>query len=211
VPHRDPVSGLVEVPATWRAMQRFTEERAAVTPDEIWFLSASAASPGVNRDRAHLLTGDIPGCTSTAAARYHHGPGQLLVYPLVISEARVSRSETSSGAGARASSIWRPVRHPRRVPAQRPSVCTSTAASSRASRARAPRALSGLAVNVALDLEPSAASSVPSPLQTQLAELGGNWHRQRLRACARAHCCVRAATPRTSESRATDIGPPRQR
>ena len=30
--------GRVEYLPTWRAMQRFTEERSAATPDEIWFL-----------------------------------------------------------------------------------------------------------------------------------------------------------------------------
>src|ERR1700724_1826754 len=54
--------GRVEYEPTWRAMQRFTEERSAATPDEIWFLEHPPVfTLGVNARRAHLLApGDIP-------------------------------------------------------------------------------------------------------------------------------------------------------
>ena len=45
--------GLVEYQPTWRAMQRFTEQRQATTPDEIWFLEHPPVfTLGLNASRA---------------------------------------------------------------------------------------------------------------------------------------------------------------
>ena len=71
---------------TWRAMQRFTEERTASTPDEIWFLEHPPIfTLGLNANREHLLMpGDIPvlGVDRGGQVTYH-GPGQLLIYALI--------------------------------------------------------------------------------------------------------------------------------
>ena len=78
--------GLVEYEPTWRAMQRFTEERAAATPDEIWFLQHPPVfTLGMNASRAHLLSpGDIPVVQIDRGGQVtYHGPGQLVVYPLL--------------------------------------------------------------------------------------------------------------------------------
>lgn len=78
--------GLVPYEPTWRAMQRFTEERSASTPDEIWFLEHPPVfTLGMNASRAHLLApGDIPVVQIDRGGQVtYHGPGQLLVYPLV--------------------------------------------------------------------------------------------------------------------------------
>ena len=78
--------GLVEYEPTWRAMQRFTEERTALTPDEIWFLEHPPVfTLGVNASRAHLLApGDIPVVQIDRGGQVtYHGPGQLVVYPLI--------------------------------------------------------------------------------------------------------------------------------
>jgi lipoyl(octanoyl) transferase len=78
--------GLAEYEPTWRAMQRFTEERAALTPDEIWFLEHPPVyTLGVNASRAHLLVpGDIPVVQIDRGGQVtYHGPGQLVVYPLI--------------------------------------------------------------------------------------------------------------------------------
>jgi lipoyl(octanoyl) transferase len=78
--------GLVDYEPTWRAMQRFTEERGVATPDEIWFLEHPPVfTLGLNASRAHLLApGDIPVLQIDRGGQVtYHGPGQLVVYPLL--------------------------------------------------------------------------------------------------------------------------------
>lgn len=78
--------GRAEYEPTWRAMQRFTEERAADTPDEIWFLEHSPVfTLGMAGKREHLLApGDIPVVQVDRGGQVtYHGPGQLVVYPLI--------------------------------------------------------------------------------------------------------------------------------
>ena len=70
----------------WRAMQRFTDERNAHTPDEIWFTEhAPVFTLGLNADREHLLApGDIPVLQIDRGGQVtYHGPGQLMIYPLI--------------------------------------------------------------------------------------------------------------------------------
>jgi lipoyl(octanoyl) transferase len=78
--------GRVEYQPTWRAMQRFTEERTAGTPDEIWLLEHPPVfTLGANASRAHLIApGDIPVVQIDRGGQVtYHGPGQLVVYPLI--------------------------------------------------------------------------------------------------------------------------------
>jgi lipoyl(octanoyl) transferase len=78
--------GRVEYEPTWRAMQRFTDERAAATPDEIWFLEHPPVfTLGMNASPAHLLSpGEIPVVQIDRGGQVtYHGPGQLVVYPLI--------------------------------------------------------------------------------------------------------------------------------
>ncbi|MBV8740853.1 MAG: lipoyl(octanoyl) transferase LipB [Sinobacteraceae bacterium] len=78
--------GRVEYEPTWRAMQRFTEERTEQTRDEIWFLEHPPVfTLGMNANRAHLLSpGDIPVIQIDRGGQVtFHGPGQLVVYPLI--------------------------------------------------------------------------------------------------------------------------------
>jgi lipoyl(octanoyl) transferase len=78
--------GLVEYEPTWRAMQRFTDERGPETPDEIWFLEHPPVfTLGMNASPAHVLApGDIPIVQIDRGGQVtYHGPGQLVVYPLI--------------------------------------------------------------------------------------------------------------------------------
>jgi lipoyl(octanoyl) transferase len=78
--------GLVEYEPTWRAMQRFTDERDSATPDEIWFLEHPPVfTLGMNASVAHVLApGDIPVVQIDRGGQVtYHGPGQLVVYSLV--------------------------------------------------------------------------------------------------------------------------------
>lgn len=70
----------------WRDMQQFTDERDASTPDELWFTEHEPVfTLGVNAAREHLLApGDIPVVQIDRGGQVtYHGPGQLLVYPLL--------------------------------------------------------------------------------------------------------------------------------
>jgi lipoyl(octanoyl) transferase len=71
---------------TWRAMQVFTDARGPDTPDEIWFLEHPPVfTLGLNGNRAHVLApGDIPVVQIDRGGQVtYHGPGQLVVYPLL--------------------------------------------------------------------------------------------------------------------------------
>ena len=70
----------------WHAMQKFTDERDASTPDEIWFCEHPPVfTLGLNASKEHLLApGDIPVVQIDRGGQVtFHGPGQLMVYPLI--------------------------------------------------------------------------------------------------------------------------------
>jgi lipoyl(octanoyl) transferase len=78
--------GLVPYEPTWRAMQALTDSRDGSTPDEIWFVEHPPVfTLGLNAKREHLLSpGDIPVLQIDRGGQVtYHGPGQLVVYPLI--------------------------------------------------------------------------------------------------------------------------------
>lgn len=78
--------GRLDYVPTWRAMQAFTENRAAPTRDEIWFLEHPPVfTLGLNAKPEHVLaSGDIPVVQIDRGGQVtYHGPGQLVVYPLI--------------------------------------------------------------------------------------------------------------------------------
>jgi lipoyl synthase len=78
--------GKVEYEPTWREMQRITDTRDANTPDEIWLLEHPPVfTLGLNADASHVLaSGDIPVVKIDRGGQVtYHGPGQLVVYPLI--------------------------------------------------------------------------------------------------------------------------------
>jgi lipoic acid synthetase len=78
--------GRVDYEPTWRAMQRITDTRDANTPDEIWLLEHPPVfTLGLNADASHVLAaGDIPVVKIDRGGQVtYHGPGQLVVYPLI--------------------------------------------------------------------------------------------------------------------------------
>ena len=67
-------------------MQRITDTRDANTPDEIWLLEHPPVfTLGLNADASHVLAaGDIPVVKIDRGGQVtYHGPGQLVVYPLI--------------------------------------------------------------------------------------------------------------------------------
>ncbi|WP_150303016.1 lipoyl(octanoyl) transferase LipB [Pseudomonas saliphila] len=78
--------GLVEYLPTLEAMRRFTAERGADTPDEIWLLQHPAVfTQGQAGKAEHVLAaGDIPVVSVERGGQVtYHGPGQLVAYLLI--------------------------------------------------------------------------------------------------------------------------------
>ncbi len=151
--------GLVDYEPTWRAMQRFTEERGPSTPDEIWFLEHPPVfTLGLNARREHVLApGAIPVLQIDRGGQVtYHGPGQLVVYPLLdlrrlslgvrrlveVLEGAVVAYAAEQGVAARGSR-------------EAPGVYVGAAKlASVGLRVRRGSSYHGLALNVSLDLEP---------------------------------------------------------
>jgi len=78
--------GRVEYEATWRAMQDFTAQRTADTPDELWLLEHPPVYTQGQAGRAeHLIAAtDIPVVPIDRGGQItYHGPGQVVAYVLV--------------------------------------------------------------------------------------------------------------------------------
>ena len=78
--------GLSAYEPVWRAMQEFTETRDETTRDEIWVLEHHPVfTVGMNGSLAHVLApGDIPVVPIDRGGQVtYHGPGQIVVYPLI--------------------------------------------------------------------------------------------------------------------------------
>jgi lipoyl(octanoyl) transferase len=78
--------GTLPLETVWADMRRFTEHRDEHTPDEIWFLEHPPVfTLGLRGDRRHLLApGEIPVVAIDRGGQVTvHGPGQLIVYPLL--------------------------------------------------------------------------------------------------------------------------------
>ena len=173
--------GRVPYEPTWRAMQRFTDERGAQADDELWLLEHEPVyTLGMNADRAHLLApGDIPVVQIDRGGQVtYHGPGQLVVYPLIdVRRANLGvRSLVSALEGAVIDLVARHGIH---------AECRETAPgvyvdgrklASVGLRIRRGGSYHGLALNVAMDLEPFSRINpcgYAGLEMTQLASLGG--------------------------------------
>ena len=78
--------GFRPLPDVWADMQSFTSERAEDTRDEIWFVELPPVyTLGMRADRRHVLaSGGIPIVQIDRGGQVtYHGPGQLVVYVLL--------------------------------------------------------------------------------------------------------------------------------
>lgn len=83
--------GVCDYQTTWDAMRRFTDERSAETPDEIWILEhLPVFTQGQAGKAEHILNpGQIPVVQADRGGQVtYHGPGQLVAYLLVDLERR---------------------------------------------------------------------------------------------------------------------------
>src|SRR5262245_8865193 len=173
--------GRVEYEPTWRAMQRFTEERDVSTPDEIWFLEHRAVfTLGVSASRAHLLApGDIPVVQIDRGGQVtYHGPGQLVVYPLIdLRRAALGVREFVSALERAVIDLAADYGIAAEARREAPGVYVGgRKLASVGVRVRRGGSFHGLALNVALDLEPFDRINpcgYAGLRMTQLSELGG--------------------------------------
>ncbi|MEM7764864.1 MAG: lipoyl(octanoyl) transferase LipB [Pseudomonadota bacterium] len=78
--------GLRDYEPVWREMQAFTDTRDDSTADKLWFCEhPSVFTLGMAASREHVLApGDIPLVAIDRGGQVtYHGPGQLMIYPLV--------------------------------------------------------------------------------------------------------------------------------
>ena len=151
--------GRVDYEPTWRAMQARTDAATHDTPDEIWFLEHPPVfTQGMNGRAEHVLApGDIPvvGIDRGGQVTYH-GPGQLVVYPL-LDIARLGlgvRALVTGIEGAVVATLaqWGIGAYGKR---DAPGVYVGgRKLASVGLRIRRGRSYHGLALNVAMDLEP---------------------------------------------------------
>ena len=173
--------GRADYESTYRAMQKFTDERDLESADEIWFLEhAPIFTLGMNASRAHVIApGDIPVLQIDRGGQVtYHGPGQLVVYPLIDLKraalsvrALVSALEESVINYARELGIHAQCRR------DAPGVYVrERKLASLGLRIRRGSSYHGLALNVDMDLEPFGRihpCGYEGLQMTQLAELGG--------------------------------------
>lgn len=151
--------GLQEYEPLWHAMQRFTDTRGPETTDEIWFTEHPPVfTLGLNANPDHLLaTGDIPVVQIDRGGQVtYHGPGMLMIYPLIdlkraglgvrdlVTALERSVVDLAAGYGIDAAA------HP-----EAPGVYVrNTKFASVGLRIRRGASYHGMALNVAVDLEP---------------------------------------------------------
>ena len=78
--------GRVDYLPTFEAMQAFTQSRKSTTADELWLCEHPPTfTQGLAGSPSHLLnTGDIPVIQTDRGGQVtYHGPGQLMAYPLL--------------------------------------------------------------------------------------------------------------------------------
>lgn len=173
--------GLADYRRTLAAMQDFTDRRGADTPDEIWLLEHPPVfTLGLNADPAHVLAaGDVPVVQVDRGGQVtYHGPGQVVAYVLMdVRRARLGIRDlvncleaaviaTLAGYGIEAAA--RP---------GAPGVYVDEAKiASLGLRIRRGSSYHGLALNVAMELEPfrciNPCGYADLPV-TQIADLGG--------------------------------------
>jgi lipoyl(octanoyl) transferase len=173
--------GRAEFQPTWRAMQRFVEERGQGTADELWFLEHPPVfTLGMNSRPEHLLApGDIPVVQIDRGGQVtYHGPGQLVVYPL-LDLGRAGLGVRTLVEGIERAIVATVAQWGIEAVGRRDAPGVYVAGRKLASiglRIRKGRSYHGLALNVAMDLEPFRRINpcgYAGLEMTQVSDLGG--------------------------------------
>ncbi len=166
---------------TWRAMQRYTQQRDADAPDQIWLLEHDPVfTLGMNADRSHVLApGDIPVVQIDRGGQVtYHGPGQLVIYPLIdLRRAALGLRDLLTALERSVIDYAARFGIQARGRADAPGVYVGERKlASVGLRIRRGGSYHGLALNVAMDLEPFGRINpcgFAGLRMTQLCELGG--------------------------------------
>ena len=173
--------GLKDYAQAYAAMRRFTEIRDRDTNDELWFLEHPAVfTLGINGQRHNVLNaGDIPVIQSDRGGQVtYHGPGQLVVYPLLdIRRAGLGPRQLVTGLESAVIALLRDYGIAGEVRSKAPGVYVGDAKiASLGLRIRRGCCYHGLALNVTTDLEPFRRIN-PCGLEglqlTRIVDLGG--------------------------------------
>ena len=151
--------GRSDYQTTWQAMQAYTAQRDAASPDELWLTEhAPVYTLGLNRRDAHPpLRNDIPLLPVDRGGKItYHGPGQVVIYLLIDLKRRDWRVRQLVGAMEEAMiallANYGIVAHAR---ADAPGVYVGEAKiASLGLRIKNGCSYHGLALNVAMDLSP---------------------------------------------------------
>jgi lipoyl(octanoyl) transferase len=151
--------GLRDYAQAYAAMRRFTEIRDRDTNDEFWFLEHPAVfTLGINGQRHNVLdAGVIPVIQSDRGGQVtYHGPGQLVVYPLLdIRRAGLGPRQLVTGLESAVIALLRDYGIAGEVRSKAPGVYVGDAKiASLGLRIRRGCCYHGLALNVTTDLEP---------------------------------------------------------
>jgi lipoyl(octanoyl) transferase len=173
--------GRVDYEPAWRAMQALTDTRDADTADEIWLLEHPPVfTLGLNADPAHVLAaGGIPVVKIDRGGQVtYHGPGQLVVYPLIdLRRAGLGVRDLVSALEQAVIDYAREFEIDAETKRGAPGVYVAgRKLASIGIRIRRGASYHGLALNVNMDLEPFRRINpcgYPGLEMCQLAELGG--------------------------------------
>ena len=173
--------GCVPYEPTWRAMQHFTETRTATNADELWLLEHEPVyTLGMNADPAHVLNpGHIPVIRIDRGGQVtYHGPGQLVIYPLIdLRRAHLGVRDLVTALESAAIDLAARYGIRAACRANAPGVYVGEAKfASVGLRVRRGGSYHGLAINVNMDLAPFAhinPCGYAGLAMTQLAALGG--------------------------------------
>jgi lipoyl(octanoyl) transferase len=173
--------GLTSYEEAVAAMRRFTESRDGDTPDEVWLLEHPPVyTLGLNGNPAHVLdAAGIPVVQTDRGGQVtYHGPGQLVVYPLLdIGRRRLGIRDLVTGLERAVITVA--AAHGIEAVARREAPGVYVEGAKLASvglRIRRGASYHGLAVNVAMDLAPFGRINpcgYAGLAVTQFSELGG--------------------------------------
>lgn len=151
--------GLMDYETVWRAMQTFTDQRDANTPDELWLVEHPPVFTQGQAGRAeHILApGDIPVIQVDRGGQVtYHGPGQIVAYPLIdISRAQMGVRTLVTGIEQAVIDVLKSYGVDAQLLAGAPGVYVDgVKIASLGLRIRRGKSFHGLAFNINMDLEP---------------------------------------------------------
>jgi lipoyl(octanoyl) transferase len=151
--------GLMDYLPVWRAMQRFTDQRDANTPDELWMVEHPPVFTQGQAGRAeHLLApGDIPVIQVDRGGQVtYHGPGQIVAYPLIdISRLQIGVRKLVTGIEQAIIDVLKSYAVDAQLVEGAPGVYVDgVKIASLGLRIRRGKSFHGLAFNIDMDLEP---------------------------------------------------------